>query len=124
MGIAARSYKGINAAAKKELNASELKPARRVKLNEDKDRPTTETEDRKANKKDFRVEKKDNTEEIIALLGDAEKEILSEIPLDRAISMDALCSLGYTVGDVMSALTLLEVHGLVTSLPGSLYIRK
>ena len=50
--------------------------------------------------------------------------VFSEIPLDRAISMDALCSLGYTVGDVMSALTLLEVKGLVMSLPGSLYVRK
>lgn len=125
MGIAARSYNGINAAApKKELDASELKPARRTKLNKDVDRPTTETGDKKTVKENFVIEKKDNVEEVIARLGETERELFAEIPLDRAISMDSLCSLGYTVGDVMSALTVLEVNGLVTSLPGGLYIRK
>jgi hypothetical protein len=124
MGIAARKYNGVNTIASSETsNASELRPKRRTHIPEREDMPSTVD---KAEKKfgEFSSEKEDNTEQIIASLGEFEKEIFSEIPIDRAISMDALCALGYTIGDVMSALTLLEVKGLVMPLPGSLYIRK
>ena len=124
MGIAARVYKGINASApQNNPGASELRPKRRSHIPEREDMPST-TEKKTKKFGEFTTEKKDNTEEIISSLGDFEKEIFSEIPIDRAISMDALCALGYTIGDVMSALTLLEVKGLVMPLPGSLYIRK
>ena len=123
MGIAARIYNGINAAAPKDGGASELRPKRRTAVSPSEKTPST-VENKKKKFGEFSAEKRDNTEEIISKLGDVEKEIFSEIPIDRAISMDALCALGYTVGDVMSALTLLEVKGLVMPLPGSLYIRK
>lgn len=124
MGIAARKYNGVNVAPpQSDKGASELRPKRRSFLPEKEDMPST-SEKKKKKFGEFSAEKRDNTEEIIASLGEFEKEIFSEIPLDRAISMDALCALGYTVGDVMSALTLLEVKGLVMPLPGSLYIRK
>ena len=126
MGVAARQHNGIYATVpKSEPSASELRPARRVAISEKEDQPSTkDKKEKKKKENEFDVAKKDTAEDVIAKLGEFEKEILSEIPLDRAISMDALCSLGYTVGEIMSALTLLEVKGLVMSLPGSLYIRK
>lgn len=125
MGISARKYNGINAAEKtRDPGASEMRPARRVSLPEKEDMPSTEEKSKKKKHSAFDIGRKDNTEEIIASLGEFEKEIFSEIPIDRAISMDALCSLGYTIGEVMSALTLLEVKGLVMPLPGGIYIRK
>ena len=124
MGIAARMYNGINVAApKNESDASQLRPKRRSAFPEREDMPST-SNDKKKKFGEFVTEKRDNTEEIISALGEFEKEIFLEIPIDRAISMDALCALGYTVGDVMSALTLLEVKGLIMPLPGGLYIRK
>ena len=124
MGIAARAYNGINAAAtKQDPGASQLRPKRRSFISQHEDTPST-SDEKKKKYGEFSAEKRDNTEEIISSLGEFEKEIFSEIPIDRAISMDSLCALGYTVGDVMSALTLLEVKGLIMPLPGSLYIRK
>ena len=124
MGIAARRYNGVNTIVSGEAtNASELRPKRRTQISEREDMPSTFDKSEKRFG-EFSAEKKDSTEQVISSLGEFEKEIFSEIPIDRAISMDALCALGYTIGDVMSALTLLEVKGLVMPLPGSLYIRK
>ena len=46
------------------------------------------------------------------------------MPLDRAVTVDYLAKSGIPFGEVISALTVLEIKGLVTSLPGALYIRK
>ena len=46
------------------------------------------------------------------------------MPLDRAVTIDYLTRTGFGLGEVISALTILEVRGLVASLPGALYIRK
>lgn len=50
--------------------------------------------------------------------------IYESVPLDRAVSPDALIVGGLTASDVVTALTLLEIYGLISSLPGGLYIRK
>ena len=46
------------------------------------------------------------------------------MPIDSAVSPDALVEDGFGASDVITALTMLELCGLVTSLPGGLYIRK
>ena len=66
----------------------------------------------------------DRSEEILASLSDRERRIFTEMPLDRAISIDRLSALGFSIGDIMTAMTILEIRGLVTSLPGGLYLRK
>lgn len=53
-----------------------------------------------------------------------QKKIFDEIPLDTPILADSLTSLGYKMSEVLAALTILEIKGLVSSLPGALYIRK
>ena len=56
-------------------------------------------------------------------LDDASRAIWEAMPKDRAVPSDSLLLPGLTVGDVMTALTMLELSGLVSSLPGGLYKR-
>lgn len=57
-------------------------------------------------------------------LDDTAKRVFSEIPIDTAVNPDALCTGGLSAVEVITALTMLELAGLVTSLPGGLYMRK
>lgn len=50
-----------------------------------------------------------------------EEEVLRMIPRDGAISSDALTSLGHPSGEVLTALTMLELAKLIEKLPGSVY---
>ncbi len=62
--------------------------------------------------------------EVLAGLDDNAKKVFAEMPIDIAVSPDALIVGGCDARDVITALTMLELCGLVTSLPGGLYIRK
>ena len=56
---------------------------------------------------------------------DAEtRKVFEVLPIDKAISPDALSALGIDIGAAITALTMLELCGLVSSLPGGLYVRK
>lgn len=61
---------------------------------------------------------------IVASLDEKYRRLYESIPADRAVPLDALARLGYSIGEVMSAVTMLEVKGLISSLPGGLYIRR
>lgn len=52
------------------------------------------------------------------------RRVFSLMPADRAITPDALAAEGIDIGDVITALTLLEIVGLVNSLPGGMYARR
>lgn len=66
----------------------------------------------------------DNSQKIIESLSQRQREIFDELPMDKPVTVDYFTKSGYTMGEVMSALTILEIKGLVSSLPGALYIRK
>ena len=57
-------------------------------------------------------------------LDDYERRIFEEMPLDKAVSADYFAANGENLSRAMFALTTLEIKGLVSSLPGALYIRK
>lgn len=63
-------------------------------------------------------------EEALASLDEMQRKVYEAIPQDRAISTDKLMVLGYKVGELIAATTVLEIKGLINSLPGSLFIRK
>ena len=65
----------------------------------------------------------DRSQEILVSLDDTSRKVLEAMPLDRAVSPDALAATGLDMGDVMTALTMLELGGFVSSLPGGLYTR-
>ncbi len=69
-------------------------------------------------------QKDEKNEEMLAGLDEVQRKVFNEMPIDTAVSADKLVGIGYDVGDVVTALTMLEICGLVTALPGGLYIRK
>ncbi len=77
----------------------------------------------KQNVEETKSERNISAEAELAALEDNEKEIFLAIPDDRAIGVDALMRLGYSCSEVMGTLAMLEIKGLVSSLPGGLYIK-
>ena len=69
-------------------------------------------------------EKPSVNEDMLAGLDEGTRRIFSQMPIDSAVSPDRLVEEGFDASDVVTALTMLELCGLVTSLPGGLYIRK
>ncbi len=66
----------------------------------------------------------DNSRALFDSLNEKQRMIFDELPLDRAVPADYLINAGFAMKDVFSALTVLEVKGLISSLPGGLYQRK
>ena len=66
----------------------------------------------------------DRSKEALESLSDYERKIFEEMPLDKAVSADYFAANGEILANAMFALTTLEIKGLVSSLPGALYIRK
>lgn len=61
---------------------------------------------------------------ILETLTDEQRAIFNDLPCDKPTSVDALMKNGYSISTLMATLTILEIKGLVSSLPGGLYIRK
>lgn len=49
--------------------------------------------------------------------------VYARMPAGRAVTMDELAAAGFKISEVASALTLLEISGLVTALPGGQYLK-
>ena len=62
-------------------------------------------------------------EQILSSLSPVQLAVMGAIPDDRPVSTDALNGLGFSIGEVMAALTMLEIRGLIRKLPGSLYTK-
>lgn len=66
----------------------------------------------------------DNSDTVLESLDDTSKKVFGLIPDGTSFSPDAIAAHGIDVGDVITALTMLEISGLVSSLPGGLYLKK
>ena len=66
----------------------------------------------------------DLSQQLLATLTDTQRKIFELLPLDHAVPLDTITREGYTVSEVMSAMTVLEIKGLTVTLPGGLYSRK
>ena len=84
-------------------------------------KPSEEEDGKKAAKQ---IAFGDNSATVLASLSEKERRIFEEMPLDQAISIDRLGALGLPVGEIITSLTLLELHGLIAALPGGLYLKK
>ncbi len=67
------------------------------------------------------VERAPISEATLATLTPAQKAILEAIPDDGTLSTDAIYALEHPHADIMAALIMLEIMGLIQKLPGSLY---
>lgn len=63
-------------------------------------------------------------ESILEALSDEERKIYDSIPSDKPVSADQLTKEGVGIAMLMATLTILEIKGLIASLPGGMYIRK
>jgi DNA protecting protein DprA len=107
---------------KPEEKASDA-PKKREELT--KIKPDAETRPTAADKTELKsVGGGDDSAKILEKLSEKQRKIFDEMPLDRAVTVDYLTKTGFALGEVISALTVLEIKGLVSSLPGALYIRK
>jgi predicted Rossmann fold nucleotide-binding protein DprA/Smf involved in DNA uptake len=59
----------------------------------------------------------------IPKLSPVQYAVLEAIPDDGAVTVDKLSAIGHPYGEIIAALTMLEIMGLVKKLPGALYIR-
>jgi len=91
----------------------------------------TSVEESVAVEKTERVEKAleknvsvETTDPILASLDELTQQVFSLLPLDHAVAADAFLNAGIGIADAVTALTMLEISGLVQSLPGGLYTRK
>lgn len=66
----------------------------------------------------------DNSAALLDTLDEATRRVFESLPIDKAVSIDALAALGINTGEAVTALTMLELCGLVSALPGGLYVRK
>ena len=76
----------------------------------------------KSTKKEPEVEPAPTVDQaLLAGLSVEERKILDAMPDGKALPLDALLDLGLSYGEVLSAVTTLEILGFLTKLPGSQY---
>ena len=99
----------------------EKKPPKPRAASSKKAKPTEPKEEREALEAAVSVERAPIPEATLATLTPAQKAILEAIPDDGTLSADAIYALEQPRADLMAALTMLEIMGLIQKLPGSLY---
>ena len=63
-------------------------------------------------------------QQLLRAFDDQTRHVFEAMPSDRAITPDEVMVDGLGIGDTITALTLLELGGLVSSLPGGLYLKQ
>ena len=63
----------------------------------------------------------DSVEASLSLLSENEKKIYSVLCSSESLSPDEIADRGFKIDDVLSTLTLLEIYGLISALPGGKY---
>ncbi len=66
----------------------------------------------------------DASELILKTLTDTQRGIFEAVPLDRPVPVEYLSREGFTMSQIMAAVTILEIKGLLETLPGGLISRK
>ena len=66
----------------------------------------------------------DESAAVLSTLDETTRKVFENMPINKAVSPDSLSALGIGIGDAITSLTMLELCGLVSSLPGGLYTRK
>ena len=66
----------------------------------------------------------DTSRRALESLTPTQRGVFDAIPLDHAVPIDYLTREGFSMSDIMASMTILEIKGLVVTLPGGLYSRK
>ncbi len=127
-GVRARgcepAYEGVSAKVERELGGEREIPKKTNSKRTDKpDRPEQKVKTVSDGVRE-QSDTGDDSRALLESLGEKERRIFEELPLDRAVPSDYLINLGFRFGEVMSALTKLEIKGFILCLPGGLFMRK
>jgi DNA protecting protein DprA len=127
MGVYSRvtgGYARVSAATSLEAPATAEQPVRQEKKTTRKTAPAPKSE-----KVEQPMQPKsepcqaDHSAQALASLGERERRVFEAIPMEHPLAIDRLQSLGYSTGELLAALSLLEIKGLIQTLPGGLYCR-
>ncbi len=66
----------------------------------------------------------DASQQLLRSLTDTQRRIFEALPIDHAVPVDYLTREGFSLSEIMASMTILEIKGLVVTLPGGLYARK
>ena len=87
--------------------------------------PSAATASKDADEQKQKTKEKPNEDEasdaLLKSLSPIQLDVLKAIPDDRTVSADALVKLEHPYGEILTALTMLEIMGLVEKLPGAVY---
>ena len=127
MGVYSRvtgGYARVSAATSLEAPATAEQPARQEKKPTRKASPAPKAEgsEQPAPPKSEPCQA-DHSAQALASLGERERRVFEAIPMEHPLAIDRLQSLGYSTGELLAALSLLEIKGLIQTLPGGLYCR-
>ena len=122
LGISTRQ-RGQEKKEKHIFSTTQLRPTKKPTLPEDITQPSTATEKKKEPIVKTKTHK-DGSEELLASMDEKTRQIFNDFPMDRAVTMDNLCSMGHSIADITVALMTLEMNGLISTLPGNLFIRR
>ena len=125
LGVCAASYKAEP--YKPAVLTSDAGKDERGEMRQGAKSGMTDVKPKEDTQKTEKIQKNEDTSDNDSILEGLEpgvRRIFEEMPIDTAVSPDQLVSDGVDISDVITALTFLELCGLVSSLPGGLYIRK
>lgn len=66
----------------------------------------------------------DRSGKVLESLTETQRAVFLAMPLEHAVPLDAIIKEGFSMGDALAAMTVLEIKGLIASLPGGLYARR
>lgn len=93
------------------------------KKNTSSEKPVNQAPLSSQSKPDPEACKPDHSAQVLESLGERERRVFEAIPVDSPLSLDRLQTVGYSTGELLAALSLLEIRGLIQTLPGGLYCR-
>jgi DNA processing protein len=120
-GVGSRVLKFANDPKPQEPAQTQTPDEESFVLEQKREEEQTPTEQASTEKRESMA---DNSAELLAGLDETTRRVFESLPIDKAVSPDALAAAGIGVGDAITSLTMLELCGLVSSLPGGLYVRK
>ncbi len=66
----------------------------------------------------------DASQRILDSLTNTQRRVFAAIPIEGTVTVEYLAREGFTISEIMAALTLLEIKGLIQTFPGSLICRR
>jgi len=67
--------------------------------------------------------RRETPDAVLSSLSPVQLAVMQAIPDDHGVTADALSNLGYPYSEIIAALTMLEILGLVQKLPGAIYAK-